>query len=282
MTYTYESHIWSEEEALKFYNTVLRQLKPDEADFFCVAARKKYMPPASAAACRLGDTCMMGKTVLKKHNGRKFLSKLHQLDASLDWFLPLDDTPLPRSCMCIYMNLNHTSVPKAVLDFKKELAEYDFEFSMATLRNTSDAQAVGKLAGIHNRLLKAFQDPKNRVDEWTDIDMDIAKTVDAAALRQVVYGLEKSRFLLPVIETQGGYHVLISRSEISAVNKALAFLYSGNEMKRHALTVERILNALRAHCQACGTEVKEISINQNRMVPLPGTMQNGFPVRMHI
>lgn len=279
---TYESNIWSEDEALRFYDTVLKDLKPDEADFFCVAARKKYMVPAYAAECRLGDTCMMGKTILKEHDGKRFLSKLHQLDASLDWFLSLNDTPLPRSCMCIYMNINHTSVPKAVLDFKKELAEYDFEFSSAALRGSSDLQASRKLAGIHNRMLKAFQDPKNRVDEWTDIDMDVGKTVSPHDLMRAVRDLENAAWTLPVVETQGGYHVLVSKTEISKTNKALSAMYSGTEMKSHALSVERILNALRAYCGTAGVKVKEITVNQNRMVPLPGTMQNGFEVRMHM
>lgn len=284
----YKSHIWSEEEALRFYNTVLGPMLPDESDFFCVAARKKYMTDEEKKTIKMGDTCMMGKTVIKEYSERVFLSKLHQIDSSLDWFVDLEGNYLPRTCMCFYINVNRTSVPKAVLDFKKELAEYDFEFSMASLKKTSDLQATRKLAGIHNRILKAFQDPRNCDDKWMDVDMDMDKSVGPVEITGFLRGLEKldgNRSALneiPVVETQGGYHVLISRDKLRLANREISKMYDGTDIKKHVLTMQRFVDVLRTFCAEKGVEVKEISINQNKMVPLPGTLQNGFRVRMHV
>ena len=280
--------IWSEAEALTFYHMVLGKTEPGQAEFFCAAARKKYMTEEQKKTIKLGDTCMMGKNIIKDHDPDRFLAKLHQLDASLDWFEDLHGNYLPRSCICMYMNLNHSILPKVILDFKKELAECEFEYHMALLRNTSDMQAAEKLAGIHNRLLKAYQDPKNCTDDWIDIDMDMEKhQTSALEIQDFVSNLETVDGIPiagigPVIETQGGYHVLINKDTLSFINRRVSELYSGPEIKKHVLTARRISETLMTFCINQGSVVKEISVNQNRMVPIPGTIQNGFEVKMHI
>lgn len=281
----YRSSIWSDEEALKFYRRVLVDLSPDESDFFCIAARKKYMSPEQRAATKMGDTCMMAKTILKSHDESKFINKIHQVDAGLDWYTARNGSRLERSCMVFYMNVNHTSVPKAVKDFKHELAEYDYEFSMASLKSNSES-ASRKLAGIHNRILKAFQDPKNQVANATDFDLDVDKhTISPYTIENAIKGIESIDGMpaidnFNIIETQGGYHVLIARSALSNANKAMSEIYNNTEIKKHIVTNERVVSILTKVCHVYGDCVNEISVNQNGMVPLPGTLQNGFEVKM--
>ena len=285
MVYTYTSHIWSEEEIIKFYDTVLVDLKPNETDFFCIAARKKYMTQEEREATRMGDTCMMNKTVVKEHNSRKFLAKVHQADSSMDWYTSLNGAILPRSCMVIYININHTSVPKAVRDFKHELAEYDYEFSCASVKENEN-NASRKLAGIHNRILKSFQDPKNQNSEWVDIDLDVDKTkVSVKDIYEIIRDLESHEVsslfgVVPIVETQGGYHILISKQATKTMNKFVARVYEYREIQDHVMTPGRVLQRLKNVLDE--SAVKEITINQNNMVPLPGTLQNGFEVKLHL
>ena len=280
MTHQYESHIWSEEEILKFYENVLIGLKPDESDFFCVAARKKYMTQEEREATRMGDTCMMCKTVVKEHHPKKFLAKVHQADATMDWYTALNGTILPRSCMVIYINVNHTSVPKAVRDFKHELAEYDYEFSCAAAKENED-NASRKLAGIHNRMLKSFQDPKNQKGDWIDFDLDVDKTkIKVEDIYNIFRNISSLFGTVPIIETQGGYHALLSKFSIKMINKYVSTVYSGEDIRKNVVTSERILKALRENLDK--DSVKEIDVNQNSMVPLPGTLQNGFEVKLHL
>lgn len=285
MTQSYESSIWSIDQALKFYKYVLQDLAPDEADFFCIAARKKYLDESQRLATRMGDTCMMNKTILKEHDEKKFVSKLHQTDAGMDWYTALNGNPLPRSCIVFYININHTSVHKAVKDFKHELAEFDYEFACASMKNNAD-NASRKLAGIHNRMLKAFQDPKNQTSNWLDVDMDIDKSrvsvqdiVDAIQNMENING-KPALEVVPVIETQGGYHVLLSQFLMRVANKCVASIYKGSDIRNHVITTDRVLNTLRSRFGDCGC--KEITMNQNKMVPLPGTLQNGFEVKLHM
>ena len=294
MTQTYESNIWSEDEALRFYNGIVgeRPAEESETDFICLAARKKYMTDGQRAECSLGDTCMMGKTILKEHDEAKFLSVLHRLDAQLDWFTDLRGNMIPRSCFAFYMNINHTLVPKAVADFKKELAEYDMEIACALANHGKSGPATVKMKNVENRLKKAFQNPSNQTDGWIDIDMDIEKTGgdEGTKIRALVAGLEQADLDgnaieclmrgIRVIETRGGYHVLVGRTALKSVNSTLAKSLPASKIKDHVLTADRIARELEAHYTQHGVAVKEIGINQNRMVPVPGTMQGGFEVRL--
>ena len=285
MTYSYNSHVWSEEEIKKFYENVLVDLKPNESDFFCIAARKKYMTPEEREATRMGDTCMMSKIIVKEHDVRKFLSKVHQTDAGMDWYTALNGNILPRSCMVFYINVNHTSVPKAVKDFKHELAEYEYEIVCASAKENAD-NAARKLGGIHNRMLKSFQDPKNQNSEWVDIDLDVDKTkVSMKDIYEIIRDLEPHKVsslfgAVPIVETQGGYHILISKQVTKTINKFVARVYEYREIQSHVMTPGRVLQRLKNVLDE--SAVKEITINQNNMVPLPGTLQNGFEVKLHL
>lgn len=59
------TNIWSDSEVIKFYENVIcfdknkRELQA--CDFFCVAARKKYMTEEQRNSINLGDTCRMQK-----------------------------------------------------------------------------------------------------------------------------------------------------------------------------------------------------------------------------
>ena len=55
-------------------------------------------------------------------------------------------------------------------------------------------------------------------------------------------------------------------------------LYTKKEMKDHVLTPERVLTEIRM--LLADVDSKEIVINPNKMVPIPGTLQGGFKVRM--
>ena len=283
MKHEYESNIWSEKEALRFYKKVIGNNGVAEADFICLAARKKYMSEEERKKSNLGDTCMMGKTILKEYNEAKFLSVLHRLDAQLDWFSDLRGTLIPRSCFAFYMNINHTLVPKAVANLKKELADYDLEIACAVAKGGKTDQASANFKNVENRLKKSFQNPLNQIDRWTDIDMDIEKKISGndivECLRNMESGVDVSTAVV-IIETRGGYHVLVNKKTVSAINSEISKMVPRNEMKDHVITIPRLVGTLKALCAEKNVEAKEITENQNRMVPVPGTNQGGFKVRI--
>lgn len=285
----YKSNIWSEEQLKKWYEILTKDVVSEPvnttADFFCIAARKKYMTEDQKKNTNLGDTCMMAKQILKEVSFNKFLAKIHQVNASLDWFTDRDDNYLPRECMVFYMNVNHTDVYKAVSNFKVDFAllEYDVA-STISFRNTEKAANINKqYKTIHNKLLKCFQDPKNTNKNWVDIDCDLKVTEkDCYALKELITEALKSDVVLDnvyVIKTHGGCHILISQKAFSEYNKhASETISDKKKMKEIVMYPDKLLKKVQEYF--VNRDAKEIVINQNAMIPIPGTLQGGAKVEL--
>lgn len=296
------SNIWSAGEAASFYRNVIGECGPFATDFVCIAARKKYMTEEQKSSLRTGNTCMMEKTILKEFDQEKFLSKLRRIDAGLDFHTDLDGKPMPRSCMVFYMNVNHTDVLKAVHDFKNEMSQWEYELAVSAHREIP----ARRLKSVQNRLLKSFQDPKNQVKGWIDIDCDIPSFWETPVLdslgesfpgEEIVQKLVThlaGMFRLPeetdapsgekpvcAVLTHGGFHVLIRQSAISTHNRSVASATEDKILIPSLMhTPEKLRDEIACFLAARGyTEAKEIKINQNSAVPVPGTLQGGFPVR---
>ena len=279
-----DSLIWSEEQILNFYDAVypwISEGDPWHTEFFCLAARKKYMTEEQKRSINLGDTCMMFKTIIKDHNPKKFLAKVHQADASADYFTDRDGNYIPKNCIVYYININRTNVLKAMREFKGLLNEWDYDLgTLLEFNNTNKRENIGnQLKTVQNNLLKSFQDPKNIEGDWLDIDCDFGTEFDAKAYKEALMDFLATTDVY-VVSTHGGCHILISKSAISEYNKSMAQVYSRKEMKVQAMTLEKILTFVRGLITTDFPEadVKEIKLNQNQAIPLPGTFQGDFPV----
>ena len=70
--------IYDENQVKKFYREILGKPKmgPFDTDFFCVAARKKYMTQEDKERTKLGDTTLLEKTPLREYDEDIFYHKL--------------------------------------------------------------------------------------------------------------------------------------------------------------------------------------------------------------
>lgn len=295
------SSIWSKNEIIKFYDNVIscdRSDRPLNAvDFFCVAARKKYMTEEQKKFTNLGDTCMMQKTVLKESDFVKFYSKIQQVDATLDYMLDRDSNYLPRSCMTFYMNVNHTDIFKSIKQFKHLLADWDYDmYSFANGTSAKKAKEISKqFKTIQNNLLKSFQDPINNMKGWIDIDCDIdiaeedsykkercAKLVKETLSQIFRDKADSNNIILPyIIETHGGIHILVHSSSISMYNKYLSKIFTGKQLANNVMKVETIIKDVESILQSNDVSIKELKVNQNAAVPIPGTLQGEFKVKIY-
>ena len=216
------TNIYSVEAIKDFYEKIICWDKGDRPlnaiDFFCVAARKKYMTPEQKASTNLGNTCMMQKAVLKEEDFLKFYSKIQQVDASLDFILDRDNNYLPRSCMAFYMNVNHTDIFKSVKQFKHLVTDWDYDLSSLLVgTGKSKTREISKqFKTIQNNLLKSFQDPSNCMKGWIDIDCDINEGLELLTSEELGSFKERLRNILGskippyIIRTHGGMHILIN------------------------------------------------------------------------
>ena len=283
MKLEYESLIWSEEQLAKFYEIFCSEPSPYHTDFFCLAARKKYMTETQKKEINLGDTCMMFKTILKDYDVKKFISKVKQADAAASFFTDRDGNYIPRSCYTFYMNVNKTNVLKAVKDFKDQLNLWDYDLATTILfNNTTKKENIGKqIKTVQNSLLKSFQDPKNVEGPWLHIDCDVGEVSEefVIELKKTMVGYLSGSDVY-ILRTHGGVHIIFSKELISSYNKHVAEVCSKEEMKDRVRTPEKILGFVQSVFKTFFPleDIKEIKYNQNMAVPLAGTIVDGVPI----
>ena len=289
------SLIYDENQVKKFYKDIIltNPLGPFDTDFFCVAARKKYMSQEDRERTRLGDTTLLEKTPLRNSSQEIFLHHLQKVDACLDHLYSHSGEIIPRSCMVFYMNVNHTSMINALKSLKIDIATVEAELYDVFVKNGSRENIGNKLKRLDNLTLKEYQDPKNVSKRfWIDIDMDISTDlISAKEIKEALdAGLSKKevpnfKILKPyeIIQTKGGYHILVNTDMISLHNTAWSDYVKANNthnFKERVRSVKDFLDILEILVKTRGIEAKEIKVNQNAMVPIPGTLQGGVEVKI--
>lgn len=257
------SLVYSKTVLKKFYDNVYEDLSLNEVHFISLAARNKYLTEEEREEYRLGKTQMVYKTVLRKYDFNKFLSKIYQIDTSADYFLTLNDKYIPKKCCVLYANINPSDTIKATADFKKILADYDSELFNISI-NTSDKgrfeNAMKRYNNLHNNLLTCYQNNRSR-KIWSDIDCD--GDIKLEDLQSFVRNLnlnESSRVVL--VKTHGGFHFLMRTEDM-------------NKEYNPGIVQSKLTENFGDIC-------KEIVINKNEMIPIPGTYQGTKPVDMYI
>jgi hypothetical protein len=109
---------------------------------------------------------------------------------------------------------------------------------------------------MDRELMNAIQKSKG-TRHYIDIDVDFNLNMkDSVIINRLVDDLRKKEIKFFVIETKGGYHLLLKKETVR---------FNYNELVERWNT-EGFLG------------VKEIVVNKNEMIPLSGCYQAGFPV----
>ena len=258
-----ESLIYDVNIIKRFYEEVYEDLKLNEIHFISLAARNKYLTEEERSIYRLGNTQMLNKTIVRTYNFQKFISKVQQIDVSSNFYLTLNNEYIPRKCCVFYANINPSDTIKATSDFKKVLADYDAELFNISI-NTTDKERFENVMkrhnNLHNNLLTCYQNNRSR-KIWVDIDID-SNSVKLEDLQKFVRSLNLEESVkIVLVKTHGGFHFLIK-----------------NEHMNKEYNPGTVLNKLIDTFRDC----KEIVINKNEMIPLPGTYQALTPVKMYV
>lgn len=262
---SYSSLIWSEHVVRKFYSVVLGTLESHEINFVSIAARKKYLSAEEQQKIRLGKTQMLGKTLVLKNEADYFINKLFRLDAESSFYTDYDGNIIPKTCMSFYLNLNPSNVLKALCEFKVILANYDMEASHL-LKNGNEQKReeyLGRVKTLVNKLYSCFQVSRG-TKRWLDLDIDV-EGVDKQSLYDVAVEVLRGEGIIPVgVATRGGLHILLKTEDLR---------------EKH-YNPQILITRLKEFVDKQGASYKEIIINKNEMIPIPGTFQGNFPVYM--
>jgi hypothetical protein len=215
------------DEALlsEFIQNTLPELAPHEQFYCCLFARKKYCPDAGLK----NDKAQLKRFTSTKE---KLLCKIKQLQCPAGSYMA-GDIEVPQEALALYISPNPRDLWKATL---RSISQ----FAML-------AEGEGRNSNPHQEVLSVIQRTKSKT-HWVTFDIDekgeeVLKKVDEALGGDMACRL--------VLETRGGYHVLV----------------------RPSLVPEGVRNSWHKKL------AEMADVTGDAMIPMPGTYQGGFTPR---
>lgn len=252
-------------------------LTPYEALFISLAARNKYIDREKLVA-NLNKTYMFNRKIIygkdKNDLYNNFLKSIRQLEANKGSYqvksrLNNDLVDIPNEAMVIYCNINPVNTLDTFILLKQSILDIDREHYKASSSGKSVENCVKEMSRLAYLAEQCYgKSPSNR--RWFDVDIDLEsdqlilkdkyEKIIFDILEEMIINepvLTKDDFI--VLSTRTGFHVLFS-VKLSSLFK-----------KRPEYIVSDFFDKFKA---------KEIKLNENGIVPLPGTMQGGYLVKV--
>lgn len=238
-----------------FVNTVLPDLSMDEVYFLSFSARNKYLSKEEREFYHLGRTEMFNRMLIRSKD--LFLNRLErfQFDDTdhLLGFTTKNGKRMPLKALVVYLNINPSSGLEAFQNFSKTVQNKLFELQKKMLHGKEfNQEEMFWFAKLDTKLLNEYQ--KSRSNKYfVDIDID---TLNNKALNYITTELNSQNVEYFTIQTRNGWHVMLKTETIK-------FNYPDLMNRAHQFIEEN----------------DEIIINTNAMIPMPGTIAAGYPVR---
>ena len=237
MSYDIVNQRRGEEDNLeRFINEILI----DGSHYYCcLLARKKW----SAELQEMGVKADLGQLKRFTATNKTLISKLYQLEICEDGY-EIDGMPIPQDALGVYINPNPIDNRKATFHLFKSLTNRierdEFDFS------------------LHHETYTALQTNSKKLYFDVDVDIDEAELKKPTARELVFTAFIPSinQNCIRRIDTRGGFHILVELSKID---------------KQYQNTWYQSFSNLKAK-----SFTKDIMMNSNGLVPIPGCCQGGF------
>lgn len=286
----YYEIIWDEAELKKFYDTILarKALLPNEVRYCSLSARNKYLDEEERKVYHLGRSEMFGKQVVRHETWEAYLQAVRRYECNVQGYLTKSGLPYPQKVMVCYANINPSDVLKTIGEMNKAIDENKDALVFAAIKGSKAGvdDAFHKIRKVEDKLISLYA--RNiGTKTWVDFDFDIDKSFVPVVAAQVDAFL---RTLGDVdhhwVDTKGGAHMLLLKDHLKFNPGCLSTigyialwyanqLDSGVDPIPFSLANADVVNQVKSL-----TSQFEIIQNSNQMVPCPGTLQGGYPVRM--
>lgn len=234
-----------------FTQNILPPLKHGEVYFVSLSARNKYLTEKERKEFALGRTEMFSRTLCYGD----WNYAMNKMFATLDYKTTKSGLPYPEKALVVYVNINPSNMISASINFAKNVMNISGEMVNAYQNGkTPNLKQLDKA----DRLLMNYIQKSTGTRHYLDIDLD---AVGSDVVSEFKNELDSNGVEHYVVQTQGGYHVLINRLSL---NKS--------KYKLHLLVDKYDIIAKEAG--------GEVVFNSNSMIPFPGTLQAGKLVKV--
>jgi hypothetical protein len=230
-------------EIFESFRATLPPLPAGYAYLLSLSARNKYLSEAERKHYNLGKTEMFGRTMVKDIDDFDFY--LRKLASNLVYKKTRSGLDFPEKALVVYLMINPVDMVSAYFVFQDRMNKFLREMFRAKENNKTPN--YHDLINMDHHLLTSMG-KASRQRDFIDIDFD---SKDEEILEKIKKRFEG--YTYHIVSTQGGYHFLVPKNQ------------------RPSPPVHSILGSILAEHR----EIKELTINKNAMIPLPGTFQAG-------
>ncbi len=254
--------IYDVDELKLFYENILLPLNKGEVYFVSLSARTKYLSEGDRKKLNLGRTEMFERRIIRYRNWDRLLRTLRKFEVNEGAYLTKNNSIIPANIITCYININPSNSLKAYKKYSQTMIDYLFELSICLGKGQDIENIYNRINKQDVLLMNCYQQSRG-IKWWIDIDIDIPKKY-YYILRGIRRDIKVDDIL---IETRSGYHLLLRKK------------YNFNKFNKeiNPIIITKLLNyEIGKVCK----ENFEIHINKNEMIPVPGMMQAGFPVKI--
>lgn len=241
--------ITDETELRRFYDMVLKPLEVNEGYFLILAARKKYLEEGSTVV--MSNTDVIERKIVRHYEFDRLVKNMVKLGIPENFYKSKSNEPYPYNSYVMYVTINPRDLQKAMLTTSQNYIKsiYDMGKSETELE---------KARHIDTIMFSEVQSAKG-TPHYLDIDLDVK---NEEYLNRVISIMGRSKLI--VVETRGGYHILIDKNKID--NSVKNTFY--RDLEKYSKELKLIYDK------------DVLEFKPDSMLPIPGTSQGGFTVRI--
>jgi hypothetical protein len=280
----YYNLIHNERELSTFYEQVLPPLAPGEVYFLSLSARAKYLTAEEREALALGRTEMFCRAVVRKRELDRFVRTVRKFEVAYGGYTTKNGSNIPDKSIVVYININPSHTLKAYAEFQSKMTDYIKELGICAQEGRKTDDITYRINKMDTLMMNCYQRNAG-TKHWLDVDFDIDKSYFSPVVIPFLTELDEHGVRYVTIETHGGYHVMLHRSTINynynmTIQQANEALTKAWMFRKSTATQQIKDDTSSSSFNISANTGMEIVVNKNDMVPLPGTFQGGFPVRV--
>lgn len=283
-----------ENELKRFFDFYISfvTLKPTECLFLSLAARNKYMQDRETNDINLNKTHMFDRQIVVGKDSHRLwnnlITSIRKLERNIGAYKVKSKTSdgvlydIPNECMMVYFNINPANSVNALLQLKDRINKIEEELWKASVEGNSIENCIMDVNRIHHIAEECYGKAKSK-RRWFDVDIDF-KSIDnlpadekmkeiAIEICDELNILHNSMFL---VRTYGGFHLCFNVNICKILKKSPQQILDVIRNK-----VESYVNKYNTSSSVPPDSmvINEIKLNENEIIPLPGTRQSTHLVR---
>jgi hypothetical protein len=228
--------ISDENEVLKFFKLFFKDALEGYSVMLLPVARRKYWTPLSTS------TINLSKQIISMNiPSERFVAYLRKYEV-LDGLHKDKTTSIPSEALAYYLTSNPLSEKRAFCLLQKEMIDRMQQMLLSPTQS------------FDLRADKMYDSCLHRSADKTFMKLDVdTKVVEQISVLKEFFRVNEIKPFI-VVESRGGYHILLKRSELGELHKAIhSFVEKNNTW---------------------------ISVEKDGLIIIPGTYQGGFPTRI--